>query len=1303
MSESLIAECLGGAAQGVQLAGLEATDVQRLSELETIGPYRVLAKLGQGAQASVFRCSDPQRQRDVAIKVYVGLDARTSARFEREVRALARLNHPNVVRILDAGNEAGRPYLVLDLIEGHSLSERIRQQGSLSAAEAIAIALKLLEALDCIHSQGLVHRDVKPSNVLLSEEQGGEPVLGDFGLIRGSVADRDLRLTQTGYALGTHGYMAPEQMKGDWQAADCRVDLYALGATVLAMVTGRQPDLTSDALVDRAIQLGVDSALLSVCRRSMAANPSDRFQSAAELASALRRVQQAATAKHSWGRRPVLWGGILASALGLWALFASVQQDVKDPPPPFGPTEQVSPIPLESSDSVLPTQSTRRPPSPAPNAFLLEQPEADRVYFARALVLKGRAPGWPNVWWRLEKQTSWTRTPVVNGRFTHRFELDTGTHTLWLGERPGGDSHSVVFHVDTAPPQIAVKAPAPGDTVSPGTVDVRGSVQERLLAVLEVQGQAASWETDGTFAVKCRVDAATKEIVVRARDVGGLESIARIPIVVSSGPLVVEFFPPLRWVDSSHTRVRLRGRVSLNTQALSIAGRNVALDSDFQFALQLPAPPQGPLTFEVRVRGKGNREQFRTARLNVDRTPPRIVLEQLAKLRGGNAIAVIGRIEDEYPTASVEINGQRVGLQGLRFVSTQPPLGKNESRPFRLVTWDVAGNQAVFTKMLTADLFSPPRVRFSPPLPETAIGPTQRTLTLKGLLSERIHQAKLNGRTLKKPADLELELPVTLQKGDNRFELELTNANGTSLRRWNILWLPTELQAPKGLWWKPTQRQLWYAAKLGKPVAFQSVVGLRFVLIPPGLGSIGSPDDEEGRTEREVQARVRMDEGFYLSDSELDLAGYLRKPRRSNATRFRVPWTGTVADAGRFCRWLTQHSPRKLQFRLPHAEEWEYACRAGSREPYSWGSDPEAIARYANGTKCRPGQGVTRPLAATGADSFVSPQPVGVVRHAGKRGRVGSRTGQALALGRLESACPFGTRTVYDSGWELGVRPPGNCAVQPFGATKRSGLSGCWRFFRTNPVLRLRALSIAEFVQSEGAEDAQKHQGEDVEGGAIPLGAHGAVDFAAPSTDDQVRGGHSNPTPLPQAEVNAVRRGRDLNFVGLGVGNQHALPLGGVPPHQTQGGEEHKGHHGRCGVHLRPPAEHQNHAENRQKEERAGCCPALADQQGGCQELGSSHKGVERVRRVKGMEKFMERSGVLGIRKRLAEDFFQPSRHEGKGQKDPRDCHRHVGPPALPQAKEQAVGNRSRHKGGTRTLEPSPPWGGRRLNSDAPK
>lgn len=261
------------------------------------GRYAIERELGQGGMASVFLAQDVKHRRPVAVKVLNPEIARTvgSERFLREIEIAARLTHPHILPVFDSGAEDGVVYYVMPYIQGETLRHRLQREGQLPIPDALRIAQEIATALDYAHRQGIVHRDVKPENVLLED---GHAVVADFGVARAVAAAGDARLTQTGLAVGTPSYMSPEQSSGD-ATVDGRSDVYALGCVLHEMLTGAPPfrgatiqsvvrqHLIDEPLRATALRPDVPDGVQIAIDRALAKNANDRFATAGDFAASL--------------------------------------------------------------------------------------------------------------------------------------------------------------------------------------------------------------------------------------------------------------------------------------------------------------------------------------------------------------------------------------------------------------------------------------------------------------------------------------------------------------------------------------------------------------------------------------------------------------------------------------------------------------------------------------------------------------------------------------------------------------------------------------------------------------------------------------------------------------------------------------------------------------------------------------------------------------------------------------------------------------------------------------------------------
>jgi tetratricopeptide (TPR) repeat protein len=260
--------------------------------------YRIDAAIGEGGMATVYRAHDLNRGVDVALKAPKGelVLQLGPERFSREIQITTTLQHPHIVPVLDAGIANGVPFYVMPLIDGETLEQRIRRSGALPIAEAVAITCDVLEGLVYAHQRGFVHRDVKPSNVMLSN---GQALLADFGIARAVERTDNRKLTESGFALGTAEYMSPEQAAGDTNL-DGRSDLYSVGCVLYEMLVGGPPFTAPTAravmarhFVDpvpgiRTVRDTVPVKLEQAVMTALAKTPVDRFADAAAFHAELR-------------------------------------------------------------------------------------------------------------------------------------------------------------------------------------------------------------------------------------------------------------------------------------------------------------------------------------------------------------------------------------------------------------------------------------------------------------------------------------------------------------------------------------------------------------------------------------------------------------------------------------------------------------------------------------------------------------------------------------------------------------------------------------------------------------------------------------------------------------------------------------------------------------------------------------------------------------------------------------------------------------------------------------------------------
>jgi serine/threonine-protein kinase len=318
-----------------------------------IGPYELREMLGKGGMAQVFKAYQPSLDRFVAIKLLspsLANDTSFIERFKHEARAIARLRHPNIVAVHDFGEENGTYYLVMELIEGRTLKDEIAR-GPIPPGRLLEIVEQVGSALDTAHRNNILHRDIKPNNILL--EGPRRAVLSDFGIAK--ELDRNTVLTQAGYGVGTPDYMSPEQALG--QVLDTRSDQYSFAVVIYEMMVGRPPFKADTAVAVLAAHInqtpppprqfnpGISPTVEGIILRALSKDPRQRFNNVADMVRALK--QEIKPVQNEEART-----------------FVAGVSNAPRPPEAPAPTQAVPQSP-QSPQAQTPTMVDARPPLPA--------------------------------------------------------------------------------------------------------------------------------------------------------------------------------------------------------------------------------------------------------------------------------------------------------------------------------------------------------------------------------------------------------------------------------------------------------------------------------------------------------------------------------------------------------------------------------------------------------------------------------------------------------------------------------------------------------------------------------------------------------------------------------------------------------------------------------------------------------------------------------------------------------------------------------------------------------------------------
>ena len=368
------------------------------------GRYRVLSHLADGGMASVYVALDARLDRDVALKMMrpgLATDAVFVERFRSEARSAARLSHPNVVAVYDQGEDDGDVFLAMELVEGKTLRDVIHEEAPLTAREAIAILEPILLALRAAHAAGLIHRDVKPENVIVRRD--GEVKVADFGLAR--AITNQTTTSQTGVLLGTVSYLSPEQVERG--VADQRSDLYAAGLLLFEMLTGRKA-VSGDTPIQiaykhvhgsidapSAVVPTVPARLDDLVARATALEPDDRFASASDFLAALQHVRRDLT-PGELDRRGTAVGATSPSPVIATTAALPAARDHTPPSPyaaPSGPAEGSGQVEGDDADGI-PVRARQR--SSLAGLPVHDEPEVSHTA-ALPLQRKRTRRRWP--WW----------------------------------------------------------------------------------------------------------------------------------------------------------------------------------------------------------------------------------------------------------------------------------------------------------------------------------------------------------------------------------------------------------------------------------------------------------------------------------------------------------------------------------------------------------------------------------------------------------------------------------------------------------------------------------------------------------------------------------------------------------------------------------------------------------------------------------------------------------------------------------------------------------------------------------------
>jgi len=342
-----------------------------------LGTYRLTKLLGRGGMGEVWQAFDRSLERDVAIKLMrkeLTSNEEATKRFAREARAVARLNHPNIVQVYAYGDEKGLNYFVMELVEGETVSQCLKRKKQIPLEDALHIMLQAVEGLSYANARGIIHRDIKPSNLMITENDHRVKI-ADFGLAK--MVEHDTQMTAAGTAMGSPNYMSPEQARGE--EADHRSDIYALGVSLYQMLCGDLPFTASSPVSvllkqvqeplpeHQLIRCMLNGNVMAVLKTMTAKNPAERYQSYEQLSNALAALQP--NIKFKGAHLPTSSMPAATPAQGLESDRISKPGNETPsvhfgPPPPPVPTDGGSEV-VSSRDYVTPSPTSVASPKKA--------------------------------------------------------------------------------------------------------------------------------------------------------------------------------------------------------------------------------------------------------------------------------------------------------------------------------------------------------------------------------------------------------------------------------------------------------------------------------------------------------------------------------------------------------------------------------------------------------------------------------------------------------------------------------------------------------------------------------------------------------------------------------------------------------------------------------------------------------------------------------------------------------------------------------------------------------------------------
>ena len=931
---------------------------------QTLGGYELLGKIGQGAMGAVFKARQKSMDRIVAVKVLPQRLAKNKefvARFLREAHSAGKLNQPCIVQAFDAGEADGYYYIAMEYIDGPCLDDLLETDGALPEQQALEIARDIARALGYAHGAGLIHRDVKPANILLTSEW--EAKLADLGLARESIVDGDSSLTNVGVALGTPDYMAPEQVRGDADI-DGRCDIYSLGATLYHLLVGRPPfkggtraevmskHLTTTAPNPRKAAPDVSLATAAIIRKALAKKRDARYADAAEMLTAIeaaiegkpaapavgtKRSSPLSRARKRTGRpgsRKWLYAGLVTAAAALIAfgMYVALFTGPENRPPVNGNTgNTVQKPPATPTKTPAETDAERLA---AVRRWAKDHPHeydaAIRNY--RNVIAQLTTPALRNEA-RTELQALEQERAVVL-KEAEAALASAQSRAASLART--GDYDGALALVDKLPVRFSYVL---GDSAKRAAAQLRAEADARIRAAFD--------EAD-------RLGAAGKlpEALARLKQLESLRYAPASARIQRQRARLLDDQKRRAGAEQQRIIAAALKRVGVLLDRIDSAARdNPAKAKELaEAALEDPAlkPAGSALTAAARVGilvGElGGRQRAALAR-NLERlVGQRIILETKHGRKGG-------KVKSADSTQIVLDKSFTIGDTTRR-------------RPDEIVPiTDLTGN--------TLERYRP---ELSPRTPDEAVAcailaMVERDAAAMAAALKRAEGHPLHKRYADRLAGQREDFakaawrPIALYAAKSRLTAAERKKVSALLEAFQRDYGTTQFAASRSkviarlgppalrvhTKWpfsaaEAQRRQKETAATLGIPVVKTIHLGggvkLEMVLIPAGEFIMGSPKDQAQRSNSDTRRKVRLTKPFYMGKYELTQGQWVRLMGQNPST-FKSRRNPTEEVSWNDCQGFLERLNARLKvngtFTLPTDAEWEYACRAGTTTPFYTG------------------------------------------------------------------------------------------------------------------------------------------------------------------------------------------------------------------------------------------------------------------------------------------------------------------------------------------------------------------------------